>query len=73
MLTNLGGYDLKNTSSQFNDLIGISYNYLFFISLIHEIDKIIELSSITMINNQIELERIKDGLELGKTIIDNIK
>jgi hypothetical protein len=44
MLTNLGGYDLKNTSSQFNDLIGISYNYLFFISLIHEIDKIIELS-----------------------------
>jgi hypothetical protein len=38
-----------------------------------DIDKIIELSSITMINNQIELEKIKDGLELGKMTIDNIK
>ena len=38
-----------------------------------DIDKIIEISSITMINNQIELERIKDGLELGKMTIDNIK
>jgi hypothetical protein len=37
------------------------------------IDKIIELSSITIINNQIELERIKAGLELGKLRINQMK
>ena len=37
------------------------------------IDKIIEISSITIIDNQIELERIKAGLDLGKTRINQIK
>lgn len=37
------------------------------------IDKIIEISSITIIDNQIELERIKAGLELGKMRINQIK